>query len=189
MEPSNELTANQSLDLISRMINEAKGHVQENSFYFLLWGWVTLLGNLGMFALASMEYPHPYLMWTITIPAWIISLVWGFRQKRSAKTTTHFGRISAALWISLGVVIFTLVAFGGKVNFQINPIILLVSAIPTFTSGVILKFRPLIIGGIIFWISAIASFLVPREFQPLVGALAIAFGYLVPGYLLKNKHD
>jgi hypothetical protein len=189
MEPSNELSASQSLDLISRMIHEAKGRVQENSFYFLLWGWVTLIGNLGVFALTRMEYPHPYLMWVITIPAWIVSVVWGIRQRRSAKTATHFGRISAALWVSLGVVIFTLVAFGGKVNFQLNPIILLVSAIPTFTSGVILKFRPLVIGGIIFWISAIASFLVVLEFQPLIGALAIAFGYLIPGYLLKNKRD
>lgn len=189
MEPSNELTASQSLDLISSMIREAKGRVQENSFYFLLWGWVTLIGNLGMFVLASMAYPHPYLIWIITIPAWIVSFVWGIRQRRTARTATHFGRISAGLWISLGVVIVTLVAFGSKISFELNPLILLVSAIPTFTSGIILKFRPLVVGGILFWLSAIASFLVPREFQPLVGALAIACCYLVPGYLLKNKRD
>ncbi|HTF18677.1 MAG TPA: hypothetical protein VK658_11420 [Chryseolinea sp.] len=189
METPNELTASQSLDLISRMIREAKGRVQQNSFYFLLWGWVILMANLGVFILTKMAYPYPYIVWAITVPAWIISIVWGFRQRRNAQTTTHFGRISTALWFSLGVVIFTIVAFGGQINFQVNPIILLISAIPTFTSGIILKFRPLILGGILFWVSGVASFLVPRELQPLIGAVAIACCYLVPGYMLKNRRD
>lgn len=189
MDTSNEFTASQSLDLISRMIREAQGRVQKNSFYFLLWGWVILLGNAGMFLLTQFNYPHPYLIWVITVPAWILSIARGVRQKRNAQTTTHFDRISSALWISLGVVILTVVAFGYKINFQINPTILLVSAIPTFTSGIILKFRALAIGGVVFWLSAIISFLVPREFQPLVGCAAIACGYLIPGYMLKNHKD
>jgi hypothetical protein len=187
MDSSNELSASQSLDLISRMIREAQGRVQKNSFYFLLWGWVILFGNLGMFVLTKMGYPYPFVVWAITIPAWILSIVRGFQQKRSAQSSTHFDSISSALWISLGVVIFTVVAFGYQINFQINPLVLLVSAIPTFTSGVILKFRPFTLGGVLFWAAGIVSFLVPREFQPLVGAVAIAFGYLVPGYLLKNR--
>lgn len=189
MEPSNELTANQSLELISSMIREAKGRVQANSFYYLLWGWVILLANLGMFTLDRMDFERPYLVWLITIPAWIISIVWGFRQRKSARTSTHFGRVSTALWISLGVVIFTLVVFGREINYQLGPIILVISAIPTLTSGVILKFRPLVVGGMLFWIAGIVSFLLPREFQPLVGALAIACCYLVPGYMLKNRRD
>lgn len=189
MDTSNEFTASQSLDLISRMIREAQGRVQKNSFYFLLWGWVALLGNAGMFILTMLDYAHPYIVWVIAIPAWILSIARGVKQKKNAQTATHFDRISTALWISLGVVIFTVVAFGYKTNFQINPIILLVSAIPTYTSGVILRFKPLIIGGVIFWLSAIVSFLVPREFQPLVGCVAIACGYLIPGYMLKNRKD
>ena len=189
MEPSNELTANQSLELISRMIREAKGRVQANSFYYLLWGWVILLANLGMFTLSRVGFERPYLVWLITIPAWILSLAWGFRHRSAARTSTHFERVSTALCVSLGVVIFTLVIFGYQINFQLGPIILMISAIPTFTSGVILKFRPLIIGGILFWIAGIVSFILPREFQPLVGAVAIACCYLVPGYMLKNTLD
>lgn len=189
MEPSNELTANQSLELISRMIREAKGRVQANSFYYLLWGWVIVLANLGMFTLDRIGFERPYLIWLITIPAWIISIVWGFRNRRSSTTATHFERVSSALWFSLGVVIFTLVAFGSKINYQLGPIILMISAIPTFTSGVILKFKPLVAGGVLFWIAGIVSFLLPREFQPLVGAVAITCCYLVPGYMIKNRRD
>lgn len=189
MESSTELTANQSLEIISRMIREAKSRVQANSFYYLLWGWVVLLADLGMFTLNAIGYPRPWLVWLITIPAWIISIVWGVRKRRSATTATHFERVSTALWISLGVVIFTLVIFGSQINYQLGPIILIISAIPTFTSGVILSFRPLVFGGVFFWIAGIVSFLLPREYQPLVSAVAIACCYLVPGYILKSKRD
>jgi len=189
MQTSQELTASQSLDLISRMIREAQGRVQKNSFYFLLWGWVVLLGNLGTYLLAKADYPYPYAIWAITIPAWIISIVRGLRQRRDATSSTHFDRISSALWMSLGIVIFTIVAFGYQINYQINPLVLLVSAIPTFTSGVVLRFKPLMAGGVIFWMSGIVCFLVARDIQPLVGVAAIALGYLVPGYMLKNRKD
>jgi hypothetical protein len=188
MKPDSEiLTAQQSLDIITQMIRAAKGNVQQNSFYFLLWGWVIVLANLGMFILGTISYEHPHIVWAITIPAWIISIVRSFREGKSeGKSATHFGKISGSLWLSFGVVIFTLVAFGFKINYQLNPVILLISSIPTFATGVIIRFRPLMIGGIVFWIGGIISFLLPMEMQPLLGAIAITCGYLIPGYLLKT---
>jgi hypothetical protein len=44
-------------------------------------------------------------------------------------------------------------------------------------------------GGIAFWIFGIIIFLTPMEVQPLIGALAVFCGYLIPGYLLRNKKD
>ncbi|MFZ6010902.1 MAG: hypothetical protein ACOYXT_11210 [Bacteroidota bacterium] len=186
---SENLSARQSLDIITSMITQAKGNVQRNSFYFLLWGWVVAVANLGMYALTLLQYDRPYIVWVITIPAWIISLYKGFRQSREERISTHFDKISMWLWISFGICVFTLVAFGYKINYQLNPAILLLCAIPTFISGVILRFTPLMLGGASFWIFSIIDFLTPMESQPLVGAIAIICGYLVPGYLLKNKKD
>jgi hypothetical protein len=185
MKPEN-LTAQESLDIITAMIREAKGNVQRNNFFFLLWGWVVMLANLGMFMLMQMGYRHPYVVWAITIPAWIITIVVGFRQGRRINSPTHFDKISGALWLSFSVVLFTIVAFGFKFNYLINPLILTLCAIPTFVSGVILKFRPLLVGGTLFWLFGIAGFLVAREYQPLVGAVAITCGYLIPGYMLRS---
>jgi hypothetical protein len=180
----------QSLDIITSMIQEAKGRVQKNNFYFLLWGWVIVVANLGMYILTKLEYEMPYIMWVITVPAWIYSMVKGYRQGREGGTrSSHLDRITGTVWITYGVVIFTLVAFGRLINYQLNPAILLVTAIPTFTSGMIINFKPLMMGGAIFWIASIISFLLPLDTQPLVGAVAIACGYLVPGYLLKAKRN
>jgi hypothetical protein len=187
-EPEN-LSAQQSLSIITSMIDQAKGNVQRNSFYFLLWGWVVALANLGMFALSMLDYQRPYIVWVITIPAWIYTIYRSIKQNADKSASTHFDRISASLWMCYAICIFTVVAFGYKINFQIGPIILIMSAVPTFVSGIILRFKPLMIGGILFWVFGIISFLVPNEMQSLAGAVAILCGYLVPGYILKNKHE
>jgi hypothetical protein len=188
MKPESEtLTAQQSLDIIAQMIQQAKGKVQLYNFYFLFWGWVIVIANLGMYTLTRIDYERPYIVWLITIPAWLFTLYKASTMKKHRTTTSHFDKISGFLWSSYGITIFILVAFGFKINFQLNPLILVVSAIPTIVSGTILNFRPLIIGGITFWLSGIVGFLVPIETQPLIGAVAIVCGYLIPGYLLKQK--
>lgn len=182
------LSPQQSLDIIATMIHEAKGRVQKNSFYFLLWGWVIVVANLGMYILTKLDYDRPYVIWLITVPAWIYSMVKGYRQGREGGTrSSHLDRITGTIWIAYGAVIFTFVAFGHLINFQLNPTILLITAIPTFTSGIIINFKPLMMGGVVFWIAGIISFLLPMDAQPLAGAVAIACGYLAPGYLLKAK--
>ena len=186
---SEKMSAQQSLDLITEMIEKAKGNVKRNSFYFLLWGWTIVMANLGMFVLLHLPYEHPYVAWLITLPTWLYSMYRGYRQGQTEKTSTHLDNVTAWLWISFGIVIFTLVAFGYKINFQLNPVILLVSAIPTLVSGMMIRFRPLIIGGGVFWVLGIVCFLVPQDIQYLIGAFAITAGYLIPGYLLKNKHN
>jgi len=190
MKPASEnLTARESLDIISAMIEEAKGNIQRNNFFFLLWGWVVVTANLGMYILNRLNFEHPYAIWMITFPAWIYTIYKVVSRKKTERKTTHFNRISAWLWMSYGLTIFCLVFFGYKINYQLNPVILTISAIPTIVSGVILNFRPLIVGGVIFWISGLIDFMMPMETQPLVGATAVVCGYLIPGYMLKNRKE
>ena len=190
MEAENQiLTTQQSLDIITKMIRQAHGNVKKNSVYLILWGLVVALANLGMFVLMWIEYPMPYLVWLITVPAWIISIYISYRHGKNAVARSHFDRINAILWYSYGVIIFTIIVFGYKINFQLNPIILLVSAIPAFVSGTIIKFRPLAIGGILLWVFGILCFLVGGPWQYLIGAVAVASGHLVPGLMLRNNPD
>ena len=57
----------------------------------------------------------------------------------------------------------------------------------TFVSGGILKFKPLIIGGIISWIMSVLALFVEPINILLVMALSIVIAYLIPGYMLKFK--
>lgn len=178
----------ESLDIITNMIQQAKGNVQRNTFFFLLWGWVIVIANLGMYSLSIIGYRYPYVVWAITVPAWLYTLWKTFSRSNETISVSHLDRISGWLWISYGVTLALVVAFGSKIGWNINPVILLMTAIPTFVTGIILRFRPLILGSIAFWALGILCFLVSRDQQQLVGATAIVLGYLIPGYMLRSKN-
>jgi hypothetical protein len=189
MESGKEnLSAQESLDIITSMIRQVKGNISSNSFYFLLWGWTIAIANLGVFIMiryTSVE--EPTIIFSITIPSAIISMIHGARQSKRAQTKTLLDSVNMWLWITYAITCFTFVAFGSKTNWQMNPIIITMAAVPTFVTGVMLRFRPLMFGGVALWVSGIVLFLVPGDVQFLVAAFAITIGYLVPGYLLKKS--
>lgn len=183
-----KLSPQQSLDLITAMINEAKGNVRNNSFYYLFWGWVLIVAHLGSFILNRIDFDYPFAVWLIVIPAWIVSFLYGSNQsKKENRITTHLERVNITLWITFGTLAVVIPFFGGFINYQINPIILLVGSMATITSGTILKFRPLMAGGVVFFVGGLLCFFMSSEIQSLVSAFTIAIGYLVPGYLLKSQ--
>jgi hypothetical protein len=58
---------------------------------------------------------------------------------------------------------------------------------PTFLSGIILKFKPLKIGGICCWVLAFLAPFTPPDYQYLLMAGAVALAWIVPGHLLRKK--
>ena len=189
MEPKNDnLSAQESLNLISSMIQQAKGNMRQSSFYFLLWGWTITIANLGVYILIKFtDATNPFLMFSITIPSALISVFYGIRQEKGKIAQTHLDNINKWLWIGFGITCFIFAAFGRQTNWQINPIIITMCAVPTFLTGIMLRFKPLMYGGVAFWIFGVVSFVVSTEIQFLLAAVAVVLGYLVPGYLLKKS--
>lgn len=192
METKNDnLSAQESLDLISKMISQAKGNVGRSSFYFLLWGWVIAACNFGMYAMLEFSaYPrYAPAVWMLCIPAWIISIIHGRNQEKERIVKTHLDEISKWLWISMGIAICPAWILGEKLNWMVNAVILMPVGVATFVSGIIVRFRPLLIGGIVFWIAGIVCYFVGSRDQYLVGGIATILGYLVPGYMLRNQKE
>ena len=181
-----DLSPQQSLDLIQSMIRQAHGNMSSNSFYLILWGWVVVAANLGMYCMIQFtDISYPQLIWLIAIPAWVISMVHGARQGRKEHKTSHLDKVNMWLWIAFGICILPVIAFMSKLNFQVNPLILIITALPTFVTGIMIKFKPLIWGGISFYVLGIICFMVSPIHQFLIGGVAVTCGYLIPGYLLK----
>jgi hypothetical protein len=184
-----QLTPEQSLEVITSMIRQAKGNMQKNSFYFLLWGWTIVIANLGVYILIQFDIPNPHLMFLITIVAAIFTIIYGFRPGKLKMTPTHLDQIHQWLWMGFGITCFIFWFFGKQIGWQINPVVITLCGVPTFISGFMLRFKPLMVGGISFWIFGCIIFLVDPETQFLLAAFAVAIGYLVPGYLLKKSES
>lgn len=183
-----ELSKDESLALITEMIGQAKRNVAKGgSFYFLLWGWVVMIANLGHYLIAKFDwYEHPYIVWVLTIPAGIISMVHGAKRSNDAKVKSHLDRLYSQIWLAVFIGVLIILFFMDSVNYNVNAIILTFAGIGTFISGQALRFSPLSMGGIALWIASVIAFNLNPTDQYIVGAVGILAGYLIPGYLLRR---
>jgi hypothetical protein len=185
------LNPQESLELIANMINQVKGNMQSSSFYFLLWGWVIAICNFSMYAIfkySTFKAYAPYV-WILIVPAWIITVIYANKQQKQKGATTHLDEINKWLWITMSITIVPVWFFGDKLNWMINAIVMMPIGSATFLSGIIIRFKPLIYGGITFWLAGIACYFFQPLEQVLIGGLAVMLGYLVPGYLLKKSNQ
>ncbi len=186
MEDPKSLSNEESLRIITQMIQTAKGNLKGSSFYFLLWGWVGTLGNLGHFLLIQFsDIEYPSAIWLITVPAWIISLLYGYRQSAKEKVRTYSDTLIAWLWMGFSVCAVILI-FSGRFNELIPATILMIAGLATFMTGLILKYKPLVYGGSSFWVFSAMALHVEPVYGLLISAVAIVVGYLIPGYILRS---
>jgi hypothetical protein len=71
---------------------------------------------------------------------------------------------------------------------MVSPGFLVLYGIPTFLSGIILRFKALVIGGICCWILSVLSLLVSPSYQLLFLSAAMLAAWIIPGYLLRSKY-
>jgi len=182
------MTGEESLRIITEMINKTKVNIRQSSFHLLFWGWLIVACSLTEYLLFKLtDYATPWYVWFLVIPGVFVSMIYGFVTGRKEKVYTYATILYVWTWIGFlfaAIVLFIILSN----NLQaVGPFILLLAGFPTFMSGLIIKFRPLIFGGITFWIlTPLAQFAGP-DIAMLTMPVAIIIGYLIPGYMLKRK--
>lgn len=182
----------QSLQLIQSMISKTKQDMSDNGIYFLVWGWLTFFACTAQFILKHVyEYEKHYLVWSVIVIGVIFSVYQGSKEDRKSKVKTYVGDSMKYLWTGMGISFFVLSMILSKIGwaFSVFPFFILLYGLGTFVSGCILRFRPLIIGGIIAWGLAIGSVYVSYDYQMLFGAAAILFSYIIPAYMLRVRNN
>ena len=177
------MTEVESMQLITSMINKAKNRFSETGMLYIRWGWLVLICCLVQFiALYFFNNQNSYYIWYVTWLAVAYQVIYFRRSKSKRAVKTYTGEIIGFVWWVF-VICITLLAFiliFLKAYLGINPAVLVMYGMPTFLSGIILKFKPLRIGGICCWILAIVSALVEYEFQLLLIATAVIVAWIIP---------
>ncbi len=188
MENENNLSPEKSLEIINEMISNTRASFKDASFYFLLWGWIIFAGGLGHYLLFKFsDCQYPYISWSVVLIGIIVSAVVGVIQGKRKKVISHFARIHIYVWYAFLACYFVLIFFMKSINYQITPLIFLFAANATFISGIVLKYKPIILGGIFIFVSSIVIFNLSYEMQLLAIPITMFIGYLIPGYYLKYK--
>ena len=191
----NDFSPQQSLELIESMINRAKDKFAEDGYMYLVWGWLVFCCSILQFILMHVfNYAHHYIVWLATIPVFIYQYFY-FKKHYAHKTViTYTDSIIGFVWITFAVVILLLgfvVGFLTTSDYYIHivHILLAVYGMPVFLTGVIVRFKPLIYGGIACWLLCIIStFIKVYDYQFLCIPAAMLIAWIIPGYLLRAKY-
>src|SRR5829696_8021812 len=161
-----------SLLIIQSMIDKTKNELSNNTFYFLLWGWLVFAACLLQYVLmVFVGYSQHYYAWLLMVVGVLVSLIHGSQSRRTQKVKTYVGESMIVLWTGMGIAFFTLWIILMQAGWQYAfPIYILMYATATFISGGILQFRPLQVGGAICWGLAVAASYVSYQNQILFTA-------------------
>jgi hypothetical protein len=186
------MTGEESLRIISEMINKTKVNIRQGSFHLLFWGWLVFVCSLAEYLLMNFGgYAHHYYVWFLAIPGGFVSMIYGIANGRKAIVHTYADRLYMWVWFGFLFSFLVLFIIHSKRLESVSPYIMMLVGFAAFISGIIIKFKPLVIGGILFWIIAVIVSFAPPSIAPLGMPLAMITGYLIPGYMLKYKdsHD
>jgi len=137
------------------------------------------------------SFAHPWYVWFFVIPGIFVSVIYGFVKGRRAVVHTYAEMLYAYTWIAFLFASVVLFIIHYKDVESIGKYILMLAGMPAFISGCILRFRPLIFGGIAFWVFALIAHFGSGMIAIISIPAAMLTGYLLPGYMLKwkNSHD
>ncbi len=195
MEKETGLSHLEGLEIIQTMINRAKDKFSEDGHLYLLWGWVVFACSITQFILLKYtSFEQHYFVWLL---CWVVVIYQTFylaKKRKQEKVRTETGDIIGYVWLAFVIAMFLMGFLFGRVlgeNYyrMVSPGFLVLYGIPTFLSGIILRFRPLVIGGVSCWVLSLLSVFVDPSYQLLFLSAAMLVAWIIPGYLLRSKYN
>ena len=187
------MTEQESISVIKEMISRTRTNMKEQSFFYLLWGWL-VVGSLCVEALLyNQNIEYHWVVWPImSVVGGVISSIYGRKMGQKAGYSTHIDRVMMFVWI--GMVIYLVLVLLNAPKYGWTTAFMLLAGIyglGTFISGGILKFKPLIYGGMASFVLVLAAVIFPQlisgfNHAMLFLAVSIICSYLIPGYMLKK---
>lgn len=188
MEQNNEMTAAQSLALITETLNNSRRDILRNSSkYFLLWGCVlTVLSLVIYFLWKSTGNPAWNFLWFgMPLIGYPLGALLGKYNK--SVPTSEISRLLGYVWTEFGafsICISAIAVFA--VPMHVTLLIIVILGLAECISGAILKNWPIIIAGFILGVGgAVAAVLLKSEAQLLLftlGGILLAITGLIVRY-------
>ena len=185
------LTPEESLQVITTMIEKAKSTVADNSFYFLLWGWLVLIGAIGQYTLkVIIGSPYHPAVWYIMFIGVIVSAIYGRRERKGRRVRTYVDEGLRNIWSVVGIVqVLIIFIFSRRGDWEhCYTIFILTYSIGCYLTGRLLRFTPLVWGAALCWLLAILTTYGDFNTNILLLAAAILGSYIIPGYLLRKQY-
>jgi uncharacterized membrane protein len=187
-----EFSPEQSFELITRVIGEARNRFEESGFIYVFWGILITVASLSQFVLLKNELYninwYPYLLMPVGA---IITGVY-YSKKRRKKIRNQVTNIVSVSWITVSFNIMILgFVFAMQLKQNLVPVILILLSVGILISAGTIKSKLLYYSGFTVNISAFICFYLDWIYHSLLMGIIAIFAILIPGILLtiKNKDN
>ena len=190
MEQNNEMTAQQSLQIITETFNKSrKGILRNSAKYFLLWGALLTAISLVIYLLWNLTgKPQWNFLW-FAMPVFGYPLAAMMGKYDVAVPQNEVSKMLTGVWRVFGAFAVTLSALAiFLVPMNVSLIIVIILGLAECMSGVLLKNWPIIVCGFLLGVGgAVVAMLVKSEAQLLIFTLG-GILLLVTGALMKLQN-
>lgn len=181
-----ELSNEESLKLINRMIHEAKGYFFESGTSGLIYGFSAAVCSVLAYLDDKGVINFPFSPFYLMVPIFFLQAFVEIKEskKKKAKTFTD----EAIDWVWTGFFLSVFVAVSGafaNAGYIVVTIIIFLAGLATFITGAISKFKYSIICGVMCLIVAAISFFIQNSTIYLLLAGVAIFVWGIPGIMLK----
>ncbi|MEP6845637.1 MAG: hypothetical protein ABI861_06525 [Panacibacter sp.] len=211
MTEEKQMTELESLRLIESMISKAKGSYHDTGIGPILWGSVITFCSLVTFSEIQFGFEFPFDEWLLIFIAIIPQVFISIRETRMRKVVKYEDVAVDYVWATFGIAIFLMMHINANLYAHLNPVIteyktlkgvtdidfsyssfstsifLMLYGIPSFITGGVCKFKPMLYGGIICWLCCVISVYTPIKTDLLLMALSATTAWLIPGIILRRK--
>ena len=189
---------NQSLQVIREMIRVSQNKLKDDGIVLIVWGYAMSLMHLGKYITEVWFLPNriihllKFVDPVLPLLALTFTIYYIIRERK--KVTTYIGISLRYVWVAwfISIVFTNLILFNvlKKVDFTLqHPLFMVLIAFAIVVTGVILRFKLIILGGAVFGILAYICSYLPLNEQMLLHGIAWLIAVVIPGHILYFKRN
>lgn len=192
-QTSDPFDENQSFQVVKKMIQISQKKLKNDGVLFILWGWVMFYSGLSGYIVREVLLSHRFerflgvfgKVFGLLVVAYTVYYIW--RQRK--KVQTYIGISLRYVWISMVgcFVLINLILYNvlHQVNFELqHPLFMVIMAFSIVVTAGILRYKLIIIGGILFGLIALISSYFTLSYQLLFESCAWFIAFVIPGHYL-----
>lgn len=218
MTDDKQLTEQESLALITNMIHKARNSYHDTGISSLLWGSMVAIASFTSYIQIAYDFDIGFDIWLIVLFAIIPQVVISIRTRHQVKKHEDYAvdtvwlifglsifainfymmvvpSASVPLLRSEGIELVKHYIDGSKPDEVMAPfvpsgysLLILLYALPTIVTGLVKRFKPMIIGAVITYGLFAWSCYTSSKIDFLLGGIAALICWFIPGIIIRKRY-
>lgn len=181
-----ELSKEESIKLINRMIHEAKGYFSESGITALIYGFSLIVCALLAYLRDKNNITFPFHPFYLMLPVFFLQSWVYYKEEKKKKAKTFTDETIDYIWMGYFLSAIIAGCFAGG-SYIMIVIFLFLQGAAAFVTGMVTKFYYHVVAGIVCLLVAGVSIYVTDANIYLLFAACAVLTWVIPGFILNRK--